>query len=245
MLAIKNISKTFYSRTSEKKVIDRLSCTVKKGQVFGFLGLNGAGKTTVVKMIVGLLGRDQGEITIDGQLANSAQALKKVGFMSEAPNFYRHLSVREVLRFAGELHQLDAATIEARSATLLKKVGLESAADTPTRQLSKGMNQRLGFAVALINDPELLILDEPLDGLDPLGRLDFKKLIREAKRNGTTVFFSSHILSDVEELCDEIAILDRGRLIRQGSPKSLLAKSNQTLEEYFVQTVSGTGEAKK
>lgn len=211
-----------------------LSLTVKKGTVFGFLGANGAGKTTTLKMIVGLLFADKGTITINNDVSNSIAARQKIGFMSETPQFYRHLTVAEVLEFVGQLHGLTPKIIKKRTKDLLKKVGLEKSAKLATKKMSKGMHQRLGFATALMNNPELLILDEPLDGLDPLGRLDFKKLIVDLKKAGTTIFFSSHILADVEELCDEVAILDNGKIIRQGSPKSLLRGSKKTLEEFFV-----------
>lgn len=238
MLELKNISKTFYTRRSEKAVISNLSLKVSQGSVFGFLGANGAGKTTTLKIIVGLLFPTHGQITIGKINSADIAARQKIGFMSESPQFYRHLTVKEVLTLVGELHDLPPATITKRSQEVLRDVGLDKNAEMPAKQMSKGMHQRLGFATALMNEPELLILDEPLDGLDPLGRLDFKKLIRKLKKRGTTVFFSSHILADVEELCDEVAILHEGKIIRQGSPKSLLKGSQQSLEEYFVEIVA-------
>lgn len=237
MLTLKNVSKTFYTRSSEKLVVSNLSLTVTKGTVFGFLGANGAGKTTTLKMIVGLLFPDKGKISVGRDASTSLAARQKIGFMSESPQFYRHLTVAEVLEFVGQLYGLSAAVITKRTKELLKDVGLEKSADLSCKKMSKGMHQRLGFATALMNEPELLILDEPLDGLDPLGRLDFKKLIMKLKKRGTTIFFSSHILSDVEELCDEVAILDQGKIIRQGSPKSLLKGSKNTLEEFFVELI--------
>lgn len=239
MLKISHLSKTFYQINSEKLVVNDLSLEVKKGQVFGFLGLNGAGKTTTIKMIVGLLFADSGQISIAGQDSSNPETHRRFGFMSESPQFYHHLKVWEVLNYVGELFELDQATIQKRTEQLLNKVNLAEAKDLPVRRLSKGMNQRLGFAVALMNDPELIILDEPLDGLDPVGRLDFKQLITELKKRGKTIFFSSHILSDVEEICDEVAIIHNGQIIKQGKPKSLIGKSEKTLEELFVTTVRG------
>lgn len=238
MLELKNISKTFYQRTSQKLVIANLSLIVKKGTVFGFLGANGSGKTTTLKMIVGLLFTDTGTIKIGKDSSTSLAARQKVGFMSESPQFYRHLTVAEVLEFVGQLYGLEPSVIAKRTKELLKDVGLAANANLLCKKMSKGMHQRLGFATAMMNDPELLILDEPLDGLDPLGRLDFKRLIMKLKKRGTTIFFSSHILADVEELCDEVAILDSGKIVCQGTPKSLLKGRKQTLEEFFVATVT-------
>ncbi len=233
MLKIKSLSKTFYQTKGEKNVLKNLSLEVKKGQVFGFLGLNGEGKTTTVKIIAGLLFADKGKITITGD--NSRE---KIGFMSENPHFYDHLKVNETLSYVGELFGIEKEKINIKIPELLKLVGLEKSAETPTKKLSKGMRQRLSFATALINDPELLILDEPLDGLDPLGRLDFKKAILALKKQGKTIFFSTHILADVEEICDEVAILHNGKIIEQGNPKKLLGRSKKTLEEFFVEKVT-------
>lgn len=238
MLQIKNLSKTFYQRNDEKKVLNGISLTVKKGQVFGFLGLNGEGKTTTVKAIVDLIFPDAGTIKIGAFDHDSSAAKNIIGFMPETPQFYLYQNASEVLRYVGGLFELDEKTIKERSKRLLKDVGLADAAKTPVRKFSKGMTQRLGFAVALMNDPELLILDEPLDGLDPVGRIDFKRLINRLRAEKKTVFFSTHILSDVEELCDEVAILDRSKILIQGSPKKLIGSSKKTLEEVFVEMVN-------
>lgn len=238
MLEISHLSKSFYQGNTATKVVDDLSLSVKKGEVFGFLGPNGAGKTTTVKLIADLLFPDSGKITINGFSSKSLEAKRVFGFMSEHPQFYYHLTAVEVLDFVGNLFQLDSEVLEKRAVDLLEKVGLSANKDLPVRKFSKGMHQRLAFAVALMNDPQLLVMDEPLDGLDPLGRLDFKKLILELKKDGKTVFFSSHILSDVEELCDQIAIIRLGKVIETGSPKALIKKSGQkTLEEMFVERV--------
>lgn len=218
-------------------MVDNISLEVATGQIFGFLGPNGAGKTTTVKLIGGLLFPDQGSITINGVRAPLPESRRQVGFMSENPQFYQYLKAREVLEFVGGLFQLDSATITKRSLSLLKQVGLSEAAELPVKKFSKGMHQRLGFAAALVNDPELLILDEPLDGLDPLGRLDFKQLLLELKKRRKTIFFSSHILADVAEICDEVAILHQGRIISRGRPTDLVGKTGQTLEEFFVEKV--------
>ncbi|HUD20582.1 MAG TPA: ABC transporter ATP-binding protein [Candidatus Saccharimonadales bacterium] len=234
MLELKNISKSF---VDPKPVVDNLSLKVNTGEVFGFLGLNGAGKTTTVKMIADLLFPDTGKIKI-GKFDHTDMAAKQmIGFMPEQPQFYQHLKAYEVVEFAGELFGLEKTTLKAKADRLLNQVGLGESKNLPARKFSKGMHQRLAFAVALVNDPELLILDEPLDGLDPIGRLDFKKLILGLKKQGKTVFFSSHILADVEELCDRVAILHQGKILTIDSPKNLVKKPGQTLEEVFVEKV--------
>jgi len=237
MLVIKDLSKTFYTRTTETLVVNKLSLNVKKGQVFGLIGPNGAGKTTTVKLVAGLLFADSGSVTVNGHPAGSLEAKRVIGFMNENPQFYYHLRAREVLEFVGELFGLDQSIIAKRSNRLLKDVGLEKAQDLTVRKFSKGMHQRLAFATAQMNEPDLLILDEPLDGLDPLGRLDFKQMILSLKSKGATIFFSSHILSDVEEICDEVAILHQGKIIKQGAPSALTKAAGQTLEELFVRSI--------
>lgn len=237
MLTLKRVAKKFYQTKSEKQVIRSLSLTLKKGEVYGFLGPNGAGKTTTVKLVAGLLFADEGKITIGKFAAGSLQAQKLIGFMPENPQFYRHLKAREVLEFVGELFELEKTVIAKRSQDLLAQVGLADSAELLVKNFSKGMHQRLGFAVALMNDPALLVLDEPLDGLDPLGRIDFKRLITRARKEGRTVFFSSHILSDVEELCDRVGIIVNGQLVAEDAPRKLIKGNAKTLEEYFVNLV--------
>lgn len=237
MLVIRNLTKQFYQRNEEITVVDNLSLTVKKGQVFGLIGPNGAGKTTTVKLVAGLLFPGKGKITIGGFPAGSLEAKRKIGFMNENPQFYYHLKAREVLEFVADLFEIEKAVATKKIDVLLKEVGLKDTKELAVRKFSKGMHQRLAFAVAQINNPELLILDEPLDGLDPLGRLDFKQMILRLKKSGATIFFSSHILSDVEEICDEVAILHRGKIIAQGSPKDLVKSSKQSLEELFVRSI--------
>lgn len=237
MLRITNLTKEFYQRNTEVTVVNQLSLHVEKGKVFGLIGPNGAGKTTTVKMIAGLLFPTSGSITIKNFPAGSLESKKLIGFMSENPQFYYHLKAREVLEFVTELFGQDKVAMKSKIQKLLKQVGLEKQSELMVRRFSKGMHQRLAFAVALVNDPELLILDEPLDGLDPLGRLDFKQMILDIKKKGKTIFFSSHILSDVEEICDEVAIMHQGKIISQGSPKQLLAKNKETLEQLFVRSI--------
>ena len=235
-LNINNLSKYYHLRGRTVQVVDNLSLSLKKGEVFGFLGPNGAGKTTTIKMIVGLAFPDEGDIKIFGQINTDISTKEKIGFMSEHPYFYNYLTGREMLEFFGKLFPIAPEVRIKRVKELLEKVGLQDAGDVPVRKYSKGMNQRLGLASALINDPKIIFLDEPLDGLDPLGRRQIKEIVINLKKEGKTVFFNSHILADVEEICDQIGIIDRGKLIEQGDPKKL-AKGSKNLEDFFVKLI--------
>lgn len=245
-LKISNLSKSYHLRGHDVQVVNDLTFNLKKGEVFGFLGPNGAGKTTTIKMIVGLAFPSEGEIKIFGKNNDAAGTKEKIGFMSEHPYFYNYLTGFEMLEFFGKLFEINTSVRNKRVNNLLEKVGLGSAKDVPVRKYSKGMNQRLGLASALINDPEIIFLDEPLDGLDPLGRRQIKEIILELKKSGKTVFFNSHILADVEELCDKVGIIDQGKLIEFGDPK-ILSKGSKSLEEFFVKTIEsrrkGTSDA--
>lgn len=234
MLQFRNISKSFDGRS---KAVHNLNLRVPKGTAFGFLGPNGAGKTTTVKMMVGLLFPDSGEITVGGYPGGSTAAKSITGFMSENPQFYPHLKTVEVIELVGKLFGYNQTKTKQIATKLLGKVGLARESKTPVRKFSKGMIQRLAFATALVNSPDLLILDEPLDGLDPIGRLDFKRLLLELKQKGVTIFLSSHILSDVEELCDRVAIISYGQVKAEGEPKALRQRGEKTLEETFVRIV--------
>lgn len=218
------------------RVVDNLSFTLKKGEAYGLIGPNGAGKTTTVKMIVGLTSPDSGAISIFNQSNSLIEIRQRIGFMPENPAFYAHLSAREFLWFVARLFKIEKHEAKARISKILKSVGLEEAAGRAIRGYSKGMKQRLGLAQALVNQPDILILDEPLDGLDPLGRSDIKDYLLEMKKSGTTILLSSHILSDVEEICDRIGIIHRGVLIEEGEVDSVIPQG-MNLEEYFVKTI--------
>lgn len=241
MLRISHLKKTFFGRKDFLAVKD-ISLTVEKGEVFGLLGPNAAGKTTVIKLITGLLKPNGGRITINNLPSASAAAKQITGVLPEQPQFYRYLKTKELLDLAGGLFGLDRLAASLRSVELAHRVGLGNDLGRLIGQFSKGMHQRLGLAVALVNDPFLLILDEPLDGLDPIGRADFKKLILELKSRGKTIFFSSHILSDVAEICDRVAIINRGRLLKIGSLSEITA-NQLTLEEAFVQEINNDNRA--
>lgn len=237
MLKLQNLTKQFWANGKTFNAVDKLSLRVEKGQVFGFIGLNGAGKTTTIKMIIGLLFPDGGQTKWQGKDSTTIENKKKFGFMPEQPQFYMHLSAIEILNYVGELNGIDLEKTTAVSKKVIKKVGLSGSENIQVKNFSKGMRQRLGFAVTLVNNPELLILDEPLDGLDPIGRAEFKKLILEQKKAGKTIFMSSHILSDINEICDKIAVIDKGEIKFIGTPKEL-TKNKTSLEDAFVNLIS-------
>lgn len=230
MIEIKGLTKSTGSLT----IVRGISLSVKKGSVFGFLGPNGAGKTTTMKILVGLNRPTSGTVRIDGKDAADQLVRAKIGFMPEAAYFYEYLTGIEFMCFCGELFE---STPKDRSyyEEILRSVGLYEARDRTIRTYSKGMRQRLGFAQALVNDPEYIFLDEPLDGLDPIGRRELKQMILALKAQGKTIFFNSHILSDTEEICDTIGILHKGDLVYAGSVKDFV--KGRTLEEQFVTTI--------
>jgi ABC-2 type transport system ATP-binding protein len=196
---------------------------MQRGEVFGFLGPNGAGKTTTIKMLMGLIYPSGGTATLFGRPVGDPSAKTKVGFLPESPYFYDYLTGREFLRFYGHLFGLLGSTLEKRIDELLELVGMAHARDLQLRKFSKGMLQRVGIAQALINDPELVILDEPMSGLDPIGRKEVRDLILRLKESGKTVMFSSHILHDAELLCDRVAMIMKGKLVACGHVSELIA----------------------
>lgn len=203
--------------------VDRLSLEVQRGEVFGFLGPNGAGKTTTIKMLMGLIYPSEGTATLFGRPVGDPTAKAKVGFLPESPYFYDYLTGREFLRFYGHLFGLLGTALDKRIDELLELVGMTHARDLQLRKFSKGMLQRVGIAQALINDPELVILDEPMSGLDPIGRKEVRDLILHLKESGKTVMFSSHILHDAELLCDRVAMIMKGKLVACGHVSELIA----------------------
>ncbi|HWG96563.1 MAG TPA: ABC transporter ATP-binding protein [Nitrospira sp.] len=203
--------------------VDGVSLEVRQGEVFGFLGPNGAGKTTTIKMLMGLIYPSGGTATLFGRPIGDPAAKAKVGFLPESPYFYDYLTGREFLRFYGHLFGLLGSTLEKRIDELLELVGMTHTRDLQLRKFSKGMLQRVGIAQALINDPELVILDEPMSGLDPIGRKEVRDLILRLKETGKTVMFSSHILHDAELLCDRVAMIMKGKLVACGHVSELIA----------------------
>jgi len=223
-VAIRDLTKSFKGHLSVGRhpVLRGVTLEVPRGGIYGFLGPNGAGKTTTLKILMGLLFADSGDVRLLGQPLGDPAARGRIGFLPEAPYFYDYLTGSELLDFMGRLFGLPAREVGERGARLLRAVGLEGKGGLQLRKYSKGMLQRIGLAQALVNDPELVILDEPMSGLDPLGRREIRDLILDLRRQGKTVFFSSHILADAEAICDAVAILMGGRVVREGSLDSLL-----------------------
>jgi ABC-2 type transport system ATP-binding protein len=231
VIEIKNLSKDYETGFWKKKrvrALDDLTLAVQGRQIFGFLGANGAGKTTTIKILMTLLFPSSGTAQILGRDISDRSMHSRIGYCPENPYFYDHLTARELMNYFGELFQLEPAVRKQRTEELLTKVGLdEKDWDKQLRKFSKGMLQRVGLAQSLINEPEVVFLDEPMSGLDPIGRREVRELIAGLPAQGTTVFMSTHILSDAEALCDEVAILRRGRLAAAGKLHDLLSESHE------------------
>lgn len=213
------------------RALDALSLEVYRGEIFGFLGPNGAGKTTTLKLLMRLIYPTAGTAKVLGRPIDDVAMRARIGYLPENPYFYDYLSGRELLRYTGALFGLSKQAAQTRADELLSHVGLEAErADRQLRKYSKGMLQRIGIAQALVNDPEVIFFDEPMSGLDPIGRREVRDLILELRRQRKTIFFSSHILSDVEALCDRAAILNRGRLLRVGTVEELTSTGDSAME---------------
>ncbi len=219
-----------------------VSFEVRSGEIFGFLGPNGAGKTTTIKCLLGLIFPTQGDVSLFGMPVSLPASRARVGFLPENPYLYQYLTPREVLDLTGRLAGVSASVRAAQAVELLRRVGLGSVLDRPLRSFSKGMMQRAGLAQALVGDPELLILDEPMTGLDPIGRKEVRDLILEEKARGRTVMFSSHILSDVEMLCDRVAIINRGEMAAYGALSELLRQEVRAVEVELAGVEAGLRE---
>jgi ABC-2 type transport system ATP-binding protein len=221
--------------------VDCLSLEVRRGEVFGFLGPNGAGKTTTLKILMGLIYPTSGNAWLFGRDMSDRQTKARLGFLPESPYFYDYLTSREFLRFYGHLFGLWGAALGKRVDELLELVGMTHAKDLQLRKFSKGMLQRVGIAQALINDPELVVLDEPMSGLDPIGRKEVRDLILRLKESGKTVLFSSHILHDAEVLCDRVAMILKGRIVACGRVTDLLDQGARHPVELVVDRLSPEG----
>jgi ABC-2 type transport system ATP-binding protein len=204
------------------EAVKGISFEVGEGEIFGFLGPNGAGKTTTIKMLLGLIFPTRGHALIHGRPATDAAARRRLGFLPENPYLYQYLTGLELMDLCGRLVGLSGEDRKKKSHELIERIGLGHAADRPVRKYSKGMMQRLGLAQALLGTPDLLILDEPMTGLDPIGRKEVRDLLLEERKRGRTLLFSSHILSDVEMLCDRVAIVHRGAMSAYGRLDELL-----------------------
>ena len=240
-ILIKNVSKEYISdfKRKRKTAVDNVSLSIEKAEIFGIIGVNGAGKSTIIKMIMGFIKPHSGQIFVSGKTPLDPDSRRNLGYLPENPYFYDNLTARELLMFSCQASGLDKKTSIRRIEILLKKVGLFAEQNQKLRTFSKGMTQRAGICFALVHDPDIIILDEPMSGLDPLGRKIVIDLICDLKQRGKTVLFYSHILNDVERICDRVGIMDGGSLKRVYTKeeifKSVDAENN--LEEIFLKII--------
>ncbi|MES2693458.1 MAG: ABC transporter ATP-binding protein [Verrucomicrobiota bacterium] len=209
------------------RAVDHVTLRVAQGEIYGLLGPNGSGKSTTIKMLLGLLEPTEGACSIFGIASGRVEARRDVGYLPESPYFYRHLTGRELVRFYGRMCGLGAPRLKPRVAEVLAIVGLSEAADRRVGTYSKGMLQRVGLAQAMVHDPRLLILDEPTAGVDPVGSAAISELILKLKQEGKTILITSHLLGQIEDICDRVAILDRGKLIVEGSVQELVGRTDR------------------
>jgi ABC-2 type transport system ATP-binding protein len=220
-------------RKRPKLALRPLRLTIEEGEVFGFLGPNGAGKTTTLKLLMGLVFPTGGTARILGKEMDDPRVKSEIGFLPEQPYFYDHLSARELLNYYGQLSGVPAKERSARVEQMLARVGLSESAGVQLRKFSKGMLQRVGLAQAILHDPKLVFLDEPMSGLDPMGRREVRDLIQQLRHEGKTVFFSTHILSDAEALCDRVGIIHQGELRGVGAVAELTSGTQGKIEIIF------------
>ncbi len=232
VIEVEDLSKTFVPGLGFKKVtaLEKINLSIEKGEIFGYIGPNGAGKTTTLKILMGLIFPTSGKAKIFGECIQSLKVKERVGFLPEEPYFYHYLTAEEFLLFYGKLFGYDKLYLSKKTDELLTLVGLQHKKNSQLRHFSKGMLQRIGIAQALINNPELVILDEPMSGLDPAGRSMVRDIILHLREQGKTILFSSHILSDVEMICNRIGIITNGKLRETGAVDSLLQENMKKIE---------------
>jgi ABC-2 type transport system ATP-binding protein len=232
-IEILGLEKTYsvgFWRKKPKLALRPLHLTVDDGEIFGFLGPNGAGKTTTLKMLMGLVFPTGGTARILGMSLDSPDMKAQIGFLPEQPYFYDYLTARELLEYYGRLSGLHSHDAKSKAGEMLERVGLKDSANLQLRKFSKGMLQRVGIAQAILHDPRIVFLDEPMSGLDPMGRREVRDLMIQLKREGKTVFFSTHILSDAEALCDRVAIIHKGELQGVGAVAELTSSVGSRVE---------------
>ncbi|MBK7876795.1 MAG: ABC transporter ATP-binding protein [Planctomycetes bacterium] len=228
ILSVRSLAKTYGKGLFKKsgfRALDGVSIDVGRGQVFGLLGPNGAGKTTMIKVLLGLVGRYEGEASLFGRPAGDPDSRRRVGYLPEAHRLPGYLTGRQVIRLFAMMSGLEGAEADRRMPRLLDLVGMREAADRKVREYSKGMQQRIGIAQALVHDPELVFLDEPTDGVDPVGRASIRAIVQELKARGVTVFINSHLLMEVELMCDRVVIMVQGKILREGTIADLTPRT--------------------
>ena len=243
IISIKGLRRTYIAGKSKVEALKGVDLDVKRGEIFGFIGPNGAGKTTTIKHLLGILIPQQGELSVFSKSPSDPKTRKAIGYMPETSDYYRYLTPVELLTMYGNIFGLEKKLLQERISTLLEKVGIANESDRLMRTFSKGMMQKVSFAQALINDPDLLILDEPTGGLDPLARRKMRDVIHELRQKGKTVFFSSHELSEVELVSDRIAVINKGRILAEGPVGDLVGDKGegQSLENYFLEMIGEVG----
>lgn len=226
MIVFNTVSKKYSKEigASVHTALTDVSFSLNKGETFGMIGANGAGKSTAIKLLMDFIRPDRGSITLLGHPPTQHAIRKRIGYLPETANFPSNLTILDMLRFTGSTCNMEQQDVRAASEKWLRRLGLLDARKRPLRNYSKGMQQRANFAIALLNDPELLILDEPMSGLDPIGRADILALITELKSQGRTILFCSHILEDVDRLVDKVLVLHQGRKLFEGPPPALAEK---------------------
>ncbi|MDP8299581.1 MAG: ABC transporter ATP-binding protein [Candidatus Tantalella remota] len=239
IIVVEDLSYTYADGKHKIEALVGLNLKISKGEVFGFIGPNGAGKTTTIKLLLGILSPVDGELTIFGRPPSETQVRKSIGYMPETADYYRYLTPVELLNMYGGIFGISKGLLRERVKYLLDLTGLAQDGSRLMRTFSKGMMQKVSFAQALINDPDLLIFDEPTGGLDPVSRKKMREVIQQLRGQGKTVFFSSHELSEVELISDRIGLLNRGRLLAVGTSKELLGGKvdSQSLENYFLNMI--------
>src|SRR6267378_1402713 len=245
-IEIENLSKEYpfgFLNLKKRTSLEGLTMSVENGEVFGFLGPNGAGKSTTIKLLVGLIFPTAGTARILGKSISDISMHADIGYLPEQPYFYDYLTAAELLDYFARIHDLPEQERKARVDGMLKKVGLETARKIQLRKYSKGMLQRIGVAQAILHDPKVVILDEPMSGLDPVGRREVRDIILELKKDGKTVMFSTHILSDAEMLCDRVGVIVGGKLRGVGAPGALVDMKTQGMEILFEYAGTGTSAA--
>ena len=241
-IEIAQLSKEYpygFLHLKKRKSLEDLTMQVENGEVFGFLGPNGAGKSTTIKLLMRLIFPTSGTARILGKSIEDVSMHQQIGYLPEQPYFYDYLTAAELLEYFARFHNLTATDRHERVQKMLKKVGLETAKKIQLRKYSKGMLQRVGLAQAILHDPEVVVLDEPMSGLDPLGRREVRDIILELKKEGRTVLFSTHILSDAETLCDRVGVIVGGKLRGVGAPGEMVGIQAQGMEVLFE--LNGTG----
>ena len=235
-IEIQSLTKDYavgFWRKKMRRSLDALSLEVHEGEAFGFLGPNGAGKTTTLKLLMGIIFPTSGTARIRGRSIDDVSMHREIGYLPEQPYFYDYLKARELLDYFAQFYGFSAAERKERVDRFLDLVGLSAAANVQLRKFSKGMLQRVGIAQAILHDPKVVFLDEPMSGLDPVGRREVRDIILELKRQGRTVFFSTHILSDAEMLCDRVAVLVGGKLQGVGAPNEIVSLAVHGMEILF------------